>query len=54
MRSAKRLHHPSYRRSSFGGNTDVEQAIWNLCFENIERFLAGQALNHIVDLRQGY
>ena len=45
---------PHIAGPSFGGNTDVEQAIWNLCFENIERFLAGQALNHIVDLRQGY
>ena len=45
---------PHIAGPSFGGNTDVEQAIWNLCFENIERFLAGQVLNHIVDLRQGY
>ena len=45
---------PHIAGPSFGGNTDVEQAIWNLCFENIARFLAGQVLNHIVDLRQGY
>ena len=29
---------PHIAGPSFGGNTDVEQAIWNLCFENIERF----------------
>ena len=45
---------PHIAGPSFGGNSDVENTIWNLCMQNLERFLDGEILEHVVDLKQGY
>lgn len=36
------------------GNDYTERAIWELCMENLERYLKGRKLEHIVDLTEGY
>lgn len=36
------------------GNAYTESAIWALCMDNLERYLNGQRLKHIVDLEEGY
>lgn len=38
----------------FGHNPATEQRVWQLCFENLERYAAGQPLQHVVDLTTGY
>lgn len=45
---------PHIAGPSFGGNSDVENAIWDICMQNLESFLNGEALEHVVDLKQGY
>lgn len=45
---------PHIAGPSFGGNKDVEKAIWSICVDNLERFLFGQPLTHIVNLKEGY
>lgn len=45
---------PHIAGPSFGGNSDVENTIWNICMQNLERFLNGETLEHVVDLKQGY
>lgn len=45
---------PHIAGPSFGGNSDVENAIWDICMGNLERFLDGKKLEHVVDLKQGY
>ena len=45
---------PHIAGPSFGGNKDVEKAIWSICVDNLERFLSGQPLTHIVNLKEGY
>lgn len=45
---------PHIAGPSFGGNSDVENTIWNICMQNLERFLSGETLEHVVDLKQGY
>lgn len=45
---------PHIAGPSFGGNSDVENTIWNICMQNLERFLNGETLEHVVNLKQGY
>ena len=45
---------PHIAGPSFGGNTEVEKQIWDICMENLERYLNGQKLRNIVQLDIGY
>ena len=45
---------PHIAGPSFGGNTKVEKQIWDICMENLERYLNGQKLRNIVQLDIGY
>lgn len=45
---------PHIAGPSFGGNRDVQDAIWGICMENIGRYLRGERLKNIVDLSRGY
>lgn len=36
------------------GDVYTERAIWELCMDNLERYLNGQKLKHIVNLIEGY
>jgi len=38
----------------YGHNPATEKRVWQLCFENLERYAAGQPLQHVVDLSVGY
>ena len=35
-------------------NEDVQSAIWEICLENLSRYLDGKPLRHVVDLNTGY
>ena len=35
-------------------NEDVQSAIWDICLENLGRYLNGKPLRHVVDLHVGY
>ena len=35
-------------------NEDVRGAIWDICLENLNRYLNGKPLRHVVDLKTGY
>ena len=41
---------PHIAGPSFGGNTDVQNMIWNICMENLERYLSGKEVRNIVRL----
>lgn len=45
---------PHIAGPSFDGNTNVQDSIWKLCIENIERYLNGKELINVVDFSQGY
>lgn len=45
---------PHIAGPSFGGNTEVQDMIWNICMENLERYLNGKELENIVRLNDGY
>ena len=45
---------PHIAGPSFGGNTEVQDGIWNICMENLERYLNGEKLKNIVRLKKGY
>ena len=45
---------PHIAGPSFGGNSDVENTIWNICIQNLERFLNSEPLEHVVNLKDGY
>lgn len=45
---------PHIAGPSFGGNTEVQDMIWNICMENLERYLNGKELKNIVRLNEGY
>lgn len=45
---------PHIAGPSFGGNTEVQDRIWNICMENLERYLNGEKLKNIVRLKKGY
>ena len=45
---------PHIAGPSFGGNQQVQDTIWEICMENLERFLNQEPLQHVVDLNAGY
>ena len=45
---------PHIAGPSFGGNAEVQDMIWNICMENMERYLNGKKLKNIVRLKAGY
>ena len=45
---------PHIAGPSFGGNAEVQDMIWNICMENMERYLNGKELKNIVRLNEGY
>ena len=45
---------PHIAGPSFGGNAEVQDMIWNICMENMERYLNGKKLKNIVRLKNGY
>ena len=45
---------PHISGPSFGGNQQVQDTIWEICMENMERFLNQEPLQHVVDLEAGY
>ena len=45
---------PHIAGPSFGGNDEVQAMIWNICMENLERYLNGKKLKNIVRLKDGY
>ena len=38
----------------FGHESATEDTIWDICFQNLRHYLAGEPLDHIVDTRAGY
>ena len=45
---------PHIAGPSFGGNVIVQDMIWNICMENMERYLEGRKLKNIVQFNKGY
>lgn len=45
---------PHIAGPSFGGNTEVQDMIWNICMENLERYVNEKELKNIVRLNEGY
>ena len=45
---------PHIAGPSFGGNAEVQNMIWNICMDNLERYLDGKELKNIVRLKDGY
>ena len=45
---------PHIAGPSFGGNAEVQDMIWNICMENLERYVKGKELKNIVRLKDGY
>ena len=45
---------PHIAGPSFGENRDVQDAIWAICLQNLERYTAGRPLTNVVDLAKGY
>ncbi|MFR1300359.1 MAG: hypothetical protein ACLSBD_12500 [Blautia massiliensis (ex Durand et al. 2017)] len=55
MEYGKRPYHSTHIAGpSFGGNAEVQDMIWNICMENMERYLNGKKLKNIVRLKDGY
>ena len=45
---------PHIAGPSFGGDRMTENLIWDICIQNLERFLEGKELCHRVNLEAGY
>lgn len=45
---------PHISGPSFGGNQEIEHAIWNMCMDNLEHYIKGEQLEHVVNLQAGY
>ena len=45
---------PHIAGPSFGGNAEVQDMIWNICMENLDRYVNGKELKNIVRLNEGY
>ena len=45
---------PHIAGPSFGGNADVQNTIWHICMDNLERYLAGKPLKNVVNRSEGY
>ena len=45
---------PHIAGPSFGGNADVQNTIWHICMDNLERYLTGNLLKNVVNRSEGY
>lgn len=45
---------PHIAGPSFGGNADVQNTIWHICMDNLERYLTGKPLKNVVNRSEGY
>ena len=45
---------PHIAGPSFGGNADVQNTIWHICMDNLERYLTGNPLKNVVNRSEGY
>lgn len=45
---------PHIAGPSFGGNADVQDTIWHICMDNLERYLAEKPLKNVVNRSEGY
>ena len=45
---------PHIAGPSFDSSPDVQNAIWEICMDNLERFLTGKPVTHVVSRRAGY
>ena len=45
---------PHIAGPSFGGNAGVQNMIWKICMENLERYVHGKSLENIVQIEKGY
>ena len=45
---------PHISGPSFDESPDVQNAIWEICMDNLESFLTGKPVTHVVSRRAGY
>lgn len=45
---------PHIAGPSFGGSADVQNTIWHICMDNLERYLTGNPLKNVVNRSEGY
>ena len=45
---------PHIAGPSFDSSPDVQTAIWDICMENLDNFLTGKPVTHVVSRRAGY
>ena len=45
---------PHIAGPSFGGNAGVQNMIWKICMENLERYVQEKPLKNIVQIEKGY
>ena len=45
---------PHMAGPSFGGSADVQNTIWHICMDNLERYLTGNPLKNVVNRSEGY
>ena len=45
---------PHIAGPSFDSSPDVQNAIWDICMENLDNFLTGKPVTHVVSRRAGY
>lgn len=45
---------PHIAGPSFDSSPDVQTAIWEICMENLDNFLTGKPVTHVVSRRAGY
>lgn len=44
---------PHIAGPSFGGSADVQNTIWHICMDNLERYLTGNPLKNVVNRSEG-
>ena len=45
---------PHIAGPSFGGSADVQNTIWHICMDNLDRYLTGNPLKNVVNRSEGY
>ena len=45
---------PHIAGPSFDESPNVQTAIWEICMDNLERFLTSKPVTHVVSRRAGY
>ena len=45
---------PHIAGPSFGSSADVQNTIWHICMDNLERYLTGNPLKNVVNRSEGY